>query len=338
MSQNDKSKIEYKKVGICILIFLALCIFFIVIYNHFKMYWNKSINNFQNIPLVNVDSADLHFIKDDNPDLIDTPIYNYKLKINPIKKDPIPTPTNTTSSINYIYEKYENLTNNNNTNTNAKKNNKYNNNKHNNSYQNKSGIEKIDNSENTVKYLSVFMHKKFQNYNGLGQCVVITDTPLDENNKKTVMQSLMDKKCLTYLSSSNFYPVDYQLIWSSDINSDNQIFRVWRPIPIAGCAALGDVITLGTDKPALDYIPCFPITMLKQDDPPISNGLLWKTSNDMGLNCYCWSGGNINTFFASNDYKHDMFDLLRVYNMPLNFLDNNTVLTTPENKQQGIKI
>jgi hypothetical protein len=313
------SKINYKKVGMCILFFLALCIFTIVLYNHYKTYFkthsNNSISNFQNIPLVNVDSADLHFIKDDNIDLIDTPLYNYKLQINPIQTEKEPTPSKTSPTINYIYEKYENIT----------------------TKNNKSNSTNITKSS-TMKYLSVFMHKPFQNYRGLGQCVVITDTPLDENNKKTVIQSLIDKKCLIYLSSSNFYPVDYQLIWSSDINTDNKVFRIWRPIPIAGCAVLGDVIMQGTEKPPLDYIPCFPITMLKQDDPPVSNGLLWKTSNDMGANCYCWSGGNVNTFFASSVYKHDMIDLLGVYNLPNEFLSSNTVLTTPENKEQGIRI
>lgn len=309
---NVTPKIEYKTLIYCILFFLALCVLGIVLYNHVKTYLkthhNNSTSHFQNIPLVNVDSNDLHFIKDDNIDLIDTPLYNHKLQINPIHTEKEPTPSKTSSTISYIYEKYENIT-----------------------------TKNKNTTTSNIKYLSVFMHKPFQNYHGLGQCVIISDTPLDEN-KTTVIQTLMDKKCLTYLSSSNFYPVDYQLIWSSDMNSDNKVFRVWRPIPIAGCAVLGDVIMQGTDKPPLDYIPCFPITMLKQDDPPISNGLLWKTSNDMGLNCYCWSGGNINSFYASNVYKHDMIELLGVYNLPNEFLSSNTVLTTPENKEQGIRI
>ena len=104
------SKIDYNIVGICSLFFLALCILTIVIYNHVKTYFkthsNNSISHFQNIPLVNVDSADLHFIKDDNIDLIDTPLYNYKLQINPIQTEKEPTPSKTSPTINYIYEKY----------------------------------------------------------------------------------------------------------------------------------------------------------------------------------------------------------------------------------------
>jgi hypothetical protein len=33
-----------------------------------------------------------------------------------------------------------------------------------------------------------------------------------------------------------------------------------------------------------------------------------------------------------------MIDLLGVYNLPNEFLSSNTVLTTPENKEQGINI
>ena len=110
----SNSNIDYIKVGKCILFFLALYILVIIIYNHYKTYFkthsNNSTSNFQNIPLVNLDSADLHFIKDDNIDLIDTPLYNYKLQINPIQTEKEPTPSKTSSTINYIYEKYENIT------------------------------------------------------------------------------------------------------------------------------------------------------------------------------------------------------------------------------------
>ena len=151
--------------------------------------------------------------------------------------------------------------------------------------------------------------------------MILTDQPF--KNADVAVQSVLDKKCLclNYLTSSPITPAGYNLIWTSDLNADGQIFSVWHPIPPAGCIALGDVIVMGTEQPSNDLVACFPITML--DKTALSNGMIWKSINDMGKQCYCWGAGNIDTFRATNIYSPDMSDLQSVYNLPMNLLQNN---------------
>ena len=90
---------------------------------------------------------------------------------------------------------------------------------------------------------------------------------------------------------------------------------------------------MGTEQPALDYIPCFPITMLEQR--ALSNGIIWKANNDMGKMCYCWGAGNIDGFKCSNVYSADMPELQTVYNLPSTILNNNTVNANTLDKLKG---
>jgi hypothetical protein len=273
-----------------IYILVALIILLIIIYiihNRQELFTitAQTLNN----PIVNLPANDIHFISDNNPDLIDIPVFNYKLKLNNNNNSNnvnVPIPSNINSHSN-ITETFRNTL--------------------------------INNQ--TEKYLSIFQHKSFNIYKGLGQYAVITTIPF--NDAISAIQSVIDKKCLNYLTSSPLNPVGYNLIWTSDLNIDNKIFSVWSAIPPAGCVALGDIIIMGTEQPSLDLVACFPITML--DKTALSNGIIWKASNDMGKMCYCWGAGNIDLFKCSNNYSADIPELQSVYNLSTTVLNNNTV-------------
>lgn len=236
-------------LSICLMLILVVCIILIVLYN------STSTKELFNNPIVNLPAGDIHFIADNNINLIDIPIFNYKLG---------------------------------------------------------------------DKYLSVFHHKPFNVYTGIGQYVIVRDSPFESEN--IAKQSVLDKKCVNYLTSSPLHPIGYNLIWTSDLNIDNKIFSVWSPIVPSGCVTLGDVIVLGTEPPSLEYICCYPITMVKKQS--VSNGIIWKAVNDMGKECYCWGAGNIDTFRCSNSYSGTMPELGTVYNLESKILDSNTVKVT----------
>jgi hypothetical protein len=189
-----------------------------------------------------------------------------------------------------------------------------------------------DNSTSKM-YISVFMHSPFQynttTYTPLGQYVRVSKEPLDISDiNSKLMVDIRSKGCLNYLSSSSYYPIDYNLIWTSDALLDNgAIFSVWRPIAPPGMMALGDIIVSGTSKPATEYISCLPITMLSFAG--ISNGILWHCKNDVGLDGYCWGAGNFDTFRASNTYGATMPELNLVYNFDAQVIRNNLITNSP---------
>jgi hypothetical protein len=185
-----------------------------------------------------------------------------------------------------------------------------------------------DNSTSKM-YISVFMHLPFQynttTYSPLGQYIRVSKDPLDISDMNSdLMNDICMKGCLNYLSSSTYYPVEYNLIWTSDILPESgEIFSVWRPAPPPGMMSLGDVIVSGTSKPAREYITCLPITMLSFSG--VSNGLLWHGKNDVGLDGYCWNAGNFDTFRASNTYGATMPELELVYNLDTSVINSNLI-------------
>ena len=196
-------------------------------------------------------------------------------------------------------------------------------------------------------YISVFMQSPFQynttTYTPLGQYIRVSETPLDITDiNSNLMVDIRSKGCLNYLSSSSYYPTDYNLIWTSDgLPDGGGIFSVWRPVAPPGMVALGDVIISGTSKPAREYITCLPITMLSFAG--ISNGILWHCKNDVGLDGYCWGVGNFDTFRASNTYGATMPELNLVYNFDTQVIRNNLITnlitngtsTTQQSKANG---
>lgn len=265
------------------IILLALTVLLLGIY----LYQNRSgLERFDNIlsgqvtnppPLFNLPSDDVHFITDNNPSLITTPILNYKLSVLG------------------------------------------------------------EGDARMVKYITVFMHQTFQYnnaaYSPVGQFLKVTDKPIELNDvNSTMMEEVRGKQCINYLCSSQYYPVDYKLIWTSDVNSDGAIFSVWKPITISGFVAMGDVIVAGVNKPAREYITCLPLNLLNFSG--ISNGILWHGKNDMGKECFCWSASNFDTFRSSNIYSGNMLELMDVYHITKERLDNTTLThTTPTDKQ-----
>lgn len=173
------------------------------------------------------------------------------------------------------------------------------------------------------------MHAPFQyntsTYTPLGQYIRVSETPLDITDiNSNSMVEIRSKECLNYLCSGTYYPTDYTLIWTSNILLDSgAIFSVWRPIAPPGMMALGDVIVSGTSKPVREYITCLPITMLAFAG--VSNGILWHCKNDVGLDGYCWSAGNFDTFRASNTYGSTMSELNLVYNFNTQVIRNNLI-------------
>ena len=304
-------KLSNTRIAYGVLIALTILLVLIYIFHNRKELFTDAISiqssNSAKNPIVNLPANDIHFISDNNPKLINTVILNYKLMVNLDSGNSIPTPAITNSSKPS------------NTSMNAIQTNPLIDSLIDSKQQANINLASPDNK--TLKYLSVFQHKPFNTYKGLGQYVILTDQPF--KNADVAVQSVLDKKCLclNYLTSSPITPAGYNLIWTSDLNADGQIFSVWHPIPPAGCIALGDVIVIGTEQPSNDLVACFPITML--DKTALSNGMIWKSINDMGKQCYCWGAGNIDTFRATNIYSPDMSDLQSVYNLPMNLLQNN---------------
>ena len=287
---------------------LLVCIY--IMHNRKELFSVISSNN----PIVNLPGSDIHFINDNNPTLIDASVFNYKLMNNlDNKKTNTPTPSNTFKTVS---EKFESISNSNtHSNTHSNTNTKTNPNK------DTTGKNTNDKETRNIKYLSVFQHKPFDTYKGIGQFVILTDNPFSDIT--SAVNTVLNKRCLNFLTSSPIAPVSYDLVWTSDLNQDGAIFSVWHPIPPAGCATLGDVIVMGTDQPSKNLIACYPITMLEK--AALSNGIIWKSMNDMGKLCYCWGAGNIDTFRASNIYSSDMTELQSVYNLPLTTLGSNTL-------------
>lgn len=302
-----KLKMKINTIAYGVLIALSILLVLIYIFHNRKELFTDAItiqssNSIKN-PIVNLPPNDIHFISDNNPNLINTVILNYKLMVNLDNGNAIPTSANTNSSTSTITAMHT-------MHTNPIIN-----------LQQQENINLASPDNKTLKYLSVFQHKPFNTYKGLGQYVILTEQPFE--NAEFAVQSVLDKKglCLNYLTSCPITPSGYDLIWTSDLNQDGNIFSVWHPIPPAGCVALGDIIVMGTEQPSKDFVACFPITML--DKTALSNGIIWKSINDMGKNCYCWGAGNIDTFRTTNIYSPDMNELQSVYNLPMNLLKNN---------------
>ena len=389
-------KIQNRKAYyiLCILILIIIAIY--IINNKTELFsgGNSTSNSNTSIPV-----NDIHFISDNNTNLIDVPIFNYKLMImktnnksgpstptiptqtntrkttaqtkSQVPKKTIPTstpkqkttltPTSTpkqktsptsrqklSQSIPKGITSSDKFTNiqqldkfiNTNTNTNTNITSNYNNNK-NNKNVDMNENENLDMNENKtvdtsytkinlllpenkqLKYLTVFHHKPFELYKGIGQTVIITDEPFIDMT--SAIASVKNRKCLNYLTSSPIMPVGYNLIWSSDLNDDNKIFSVWSPITPNGYVSLGDVIVMGIEQPPLDLCACYPVSLV--DKTALSNGIIWSAINDMGKTCYCWGAGTISTFRASNQYNNNMLELQNVYNLSSSSLTLNLLGT-----------
>ena len=232
--------------------------------------------------------------------------------------DQQPQPTNMPSQTT----KYSNIQNletfiNTNTNTNIK--NKNTNNNMQEQQQAQEQIKLLLPEKNQLKYLSVFQHKPFDKYKGIGQTVILTDEPF--NNMSSAIDSVIDRKCLNYVSSSSVMPLGFTLVWTSDINADNKIFSVWAPIAPSGYVSLGDIIVMGVETPPLDICACYQLSLVEKT--ALSNGILWSAINDMGKMCYCWGIGTLSAFKTSNQYNSNMPELQNVYNLSSASLKRN---------------
>ena len=301
-------------LGILLLLTIIVILIYIKNQNVNLEYFQDPIANIA-IPLNNIallPASDIHFILDNTASLIETPVLNYKLTINNSNTSNS-SMSNSNSSMSSMGSMGSMGSMNGNT------------------YDTENTI---SNGSRQV-YLSVFHHKAFtDNYKGLCQYVKISDTPLDETT--AIADVASNIKAVSILTSSSINPVSYNLIWTSDINQDGKIFSVWHPVPPTGSACLGDIIVSGTDTPELDYIKCIPITMLKPAN--VSNGIIWSATNDMGRQCFCWGAGNINQFRCSNIYNQSIPELNTVYNLPPEYLKQNTLLSNAEQTSKGVKI
>jgi hypothetical protein len=211
----------------------------------------------------------------------------------------------------------------------------------------KLNVEVKDNTGKMItktKYLTVLHHQDFTTlYKGIGQSIKITDEPLQTDSQnsnkidsKTLLELVKDNRAVTYLTSSQLKPVNYHMVWTSDLNSDGKLFTVWHPIAPEGNVVLGDIILMGTDRPTDDYVTCLPISAL--ENIRVSNGILWQATNDLGKKCYCWGATNMDLFRCSNTYTDSMYELHDVYNVPKKFLEDNTILKNSYDIKKGIVI
>ena len=200
-------------------------------------------------------------------------------------------------------------------------------------------IQNTDSSKEQV-YITVFKHKGIgvdnsnnNKYSPLGQYIQISNEPLDP---KTAISSVISKKVLSTLTSSNINPIRYNLIWSSDMNEDGQIFTAWHPVGPTGYVALGDVIVMGVESPPLNYIRCLPINKLEPIN--VSSGVLWQSRNNLGTNCICWGASNLELFRVTNEYNVNMSELKFVFNLPQQYLNQNTILQNATDSSKGVKV
>ena len=338
---------------LALLLFLIVIILFIYLINQNKNleYFdssrsiptkNLSISNLSNLP-----NDDIHFVLDSTESFIEMPVLNYKLNVynkNMIlppsispSSDMLPNrqpnmtrpnippympsdmPPNMPSDMSYLPNMSpmpSNLEQNNN-----------------------NMIQNTDSSKEQV-YITVFKHKGIgvdnsnnNKYSPLGQYIQISNEPLDP---KTAISSVISKKVLSTLTSSNINPIRYNLIWSSDMNEDGQIFTAWHPVGPTGYVALGDVIVMGVESPPLNYIRCLPINKLEPIN--VSSGVLWQSRNNLGTNCICWGASNLELFRVTNEYNVNMSELKFVFNLPQQYLNQNTILQNATDSSKGVKV
>jgi len=349
---------------LALLLFLIVIILFIYLINQNKNleYFNSSqsiktqieqISSFSNIP--NLPNDDIHFVLDSTESFIEISVLNYKLNnrnmsyLPPIDMLPppgmtpspdmppppnmsppppnmspmpsnMPPPPNMSPPPNMPYPPPNmspmpsNLDQNN---TNM--------------------IQNIDNYMEPV-YITVFKHKGIginnsNKYSPLGQYIHISNEPLDP---KTAISTVISKKVLSTLTSSNVNPIRYNLIWSSDMNEDGQIFTAWHPVGPTGYVALGDVIVMGVESPPVDYIRCLPMSKLEPIN--ISSGILWESTNNLGKTCVCWGASNLELFRVTNEYNINMPELKFVFNLPRQYLKQNTILQNATDSSKGVRV
>ena len=338
---------------LALLLFLIVIILFIYLINQNKnleyfdssqsiLNQNTDILDIQNLP-----QDDIHFVLDSTESFIEIPVLNYKLNVynknmilppsisnSPnisyypkITRPPMPSslPSNIPPPPDMIFPPYmplpgdmlpipSNLDQNNN-----------------------NMIQNIDNPMEPV-YITVFKHKGIgvnnsNKYSPLGQYIHISNEPLDP---KTAISTVISKKVLSTLTSSNVNPIRYNLIWSSDMNEDGQIFTAWHPVGPTGYVALGDVIVMGVESPPFDYIRCLPISTLEPIN--VSSGILWQSRNHLGTNCICWGASNLELFRVTNEYNISMPELKFVFNLPQKYLNQNTILQNATDSSKGVKV
>jgi hypothetical protein len=181
-------------------------------------------------------------------------------------------------------------------------------------------------------YISVFMHSPFEynnrKYLPLGQFIKVSHKPLDISDiNSNTMKEILNRKCIYYLCAQAFEPIDYKLVWTSDTNTDGQIFSAWKPMVQTGVVALGDVIIAGTTKPPRSYMACLPSNMVEPVN--VSNGIIWQAVNDLKTKCFCWGAGNFDTFKVTSQYSGAMPELSEVYNVDSRILGTHTLDSNP---------
>ena len=343
---------------LALLLFLIVIILFIYLINQNKNLeyfdssrsiptYNSSISNLPNLP-----NDDIHFVLDSTESFIEMPVLNYKLNvynknmmlppsISPssdmlsnrqpnmtrpnmppnMTRPNIPPymPSDMPSDMSYLPNMSpmpSNLEQNNN-----------------------NMIQNTDSSKEQV-YITVFKHKGIgvdnsnsNKYSPLGQYIQISNEPLDP---KTAISNVISKKVLSTLTSSNVNPIRYNLIWSSDMNEDGQIFTAWHPVGPTGYVALGDIIVMGVESPPLNYIRCLPINKLEPIN--VSSGVLWQSRNNLGTNCICWGASNLELFRVTNEYNINIPELKFVFNLPQQYLNQNTILQNATDSSKGVKV
>ena len=191
---------------------------------------------------------------------------------------------------------------------------------------------KLTQLDGTIKYINCFHHKKMPAntfiYRPLGQVCNVTDSPMTEND---IIDFMKNNKSLHIITSASHIPKSHEKIWTSNDDGTGNKISCYHPIPQSGSATMSDLILPDKDQLDEELLPCLSIntTVSRHTDLLISSPypglILWSSKNKDNTTCICWSATNLNFFRCTHDFYTNMPELDRVYNLPQDKLDFNTL-------------
>lgn len=193
---------------------------------------------------------------------------------------------------------------------------------------------KLTQLDGTIKYINCFHHKKMPAntfvYRPLAQVCNVTDSPMTDND---IIDFMKNNKSLHIITSASVIPKSYEKIWTSNDDGNGNKISCYHPIPQSGTATMGDLILPDKDLLDEELLPCLNIqsTISRQYDllipSPFPGPILWSAKNKDNITCITWNATNLNFFRCTNTFYTNMPELDRIYQLPLNILEYNTLAT-----------
>ncbi len=186
--------------------------------------------------------------------------------------------------------------------------------------------------DGTIKYINCFHHKKMPAntfvYRPLAQVCNVTEKPMNDTE---IYNFMKNNTSLHIITSASLIPKSYEKIWTSNDDGTGNKISCYHPIPQSGTATMGDLILYDKEQLDTELLPCLSIntTVSRQNDllihSPYPGPVLWSSKNKDNTTCICWSATNLNYFRCTHDFYTNMPELDRVYNLPKDKLDYNTL-------------